>query len=131
MDEEHEVNIILYDSLRGDHGERLKKLILTLVPKKMAEIFHDIDELTHKLRQPSYNFTIAVLLAGNSEDLLELCMIRDLLFNIRVILILPEHDKKTVERGHLLRPSLISYIDSYQTEVRAVLDKLLGNTQRK
>ncbi len=130
MEEEYAVNIILYDPLRNDHGARLKKLILTLVPKEMAEIFHDVKELTHKLRQPAYDFTIAVLLAGNSEDLLELCMIRDLLLNIRVILILPDHDKKTVERGHLLRPSLISYIDSYQTEVGAVLDKLLGDPQR-
>lgn len=120
-----EMNVLFYGKMTHGSGERLKKVIEALVPENV-KICRTIDSLCHGLRQPGHNMTIAVLLASSREDLVDILSIRDLLYDVRIILILPDRKDDTIAKGHTLSPRFLSYIGSDFIDVAAVLDKMLG-----
>ena len=65
------------------------------------------------------------IVANSKEDLLNLLFIRNLLQDIRIILILPDREKDTIEKGHRLYPRFMSYLDGDLEEVAAVLNNVL------
>ena len=78
---------------------------------------------------------IVVITAGvprkpgmSREDLVDLLSIRNLLDDLRVILLLPNREKETINKGHTLRPRFLTYADSNLLNVAAVLSKMLRNT---
>jgi len=96
------------------------------------KVCRSIESLSHWLRQPADDLPIAaVLLAARSEDLSDLLSIRDLLRDVRIILILPDREANTIAQGHTLRPRFLSYTDSDFTDVLAVLGKCLESYATK
>ncbi|RKX60288.1 MAG: hypothetical protein DRP28_01560 [Thermodesulfobacteriota bacterium] len=122
------MNLLFY--AREEHGvcERLQRLIEGLVSEDNIEICMTIESLSQRLRQPTYDLSIAVLLAADSQDLTELLSIRDLIWDLRLILILPDRETGTIAKGHTLRPRFLTYLDSDFADVTAVLKKMLSNT---
>jgi hypothetical protein len=49
-----------------------------------------------------------------------------LLRDVRIILILPNHEDETVVMGHRLEPRLLTYADGDFTDVSAVLGRIAG-----
>lgn len=125
------MKLLLYSPMTAGAGKRLQRVIGTLVPKKETEAYQTIDSLSHRLRQPSPadNAAVAVLLAATKEDLLDMLSIKDLIWNLRIILILPDTDDDTISQGHTLRPRFLTYADSDFAEVAEVLNKMLGNIE--
>ena len=73
---------------------------------------------------------MAVLLAASKGQLSELLSLRELLNDVRIILILPDRGRETISQGHLLRPRFLSYADGDLTDVIAVLSKMLERLNR-
>lgn len=119
------MNVLLSTTVMEGPGAQLQRVVEELVPKEKIEICRTIDSLTRRLRRPRYNLALAVLLAANREDLLDLLSIRDLLDGIRIILLLPDRDMDTIAKGHTLRPRFLTYADSDFLDVAAVLRKML------
>ena len=117
------MNLLFYTRVTDGAGERLHKMIEALVPENSLEVYRSIESLSRRLRQPVNNVVIAVLLAASKGDLLDFISIRDLLRDVRIILVLPDRDEDTVSKGHYLRPRFVSYTDSDFADVFAVLEK--------
>ncbi len=117
--------VILYARVMEGAGERLFQLIQGMTPVQDTEIYDSIDRFSQRLRQPTGDLTIAVIVANSKEDLLNLLFIRNLLQDIRIILVLPDREKDTIEKGHRLYPRFMSYLDSNLEEVAAVLNNVL------
>jgi hypothetical protein len=109
----------------GEFGEQLLQEIGKLIPHNEVEVYRDLQSLSKRLRQRAHDFFIAVLHAAKREDLSDILSIRDLLRDIRIILVLPDRDEETLAQGHILRPRFVSYADSDLADVRAVLDRML------
>jgi hypothetical protein len=122
------MNILVYIGRNNSARKRLQSKIEPLVSKNQTEICRTIDGLSRRLRQPRYNLAVAVLLAASRQDLLDLFSIRDLLDDLRVILLLPNRKKDTIAKGHTLRPRFLTYADSDLSDVAAVLSKMLQNS---
>jgi len=116
---------LLYENGENGAGEQLRGLIEKLVSKEKAEIFKTIDGLTHRLRQSKYDVALTILLAVTREELMDLLSIRDLLLDVRIILILPDREEDNVSIGHSLHPRYLSYVDNDLRDVAAVLEKML------
>lgn len=125
------MNLLFYATETKGNGKKLQSVIEEMVPEAKAEIYRTIDRLSHRLRQPKYNLAVAVLLASSMEDLMELLTIRDLFDDIRVILLLPNRKKDTINKGHTFRPRFLTYADGNLLNVAAVLSKMLRNTHLK
>lgn len=100
-------------------------MIEDVVPNENTEIYSTIDTLGKRLRRPSYNIAVAVLLFSSREELRDVLSIRHLFDNIKIILILPDRKNETILLGHKLRPRFLSYTDGDFKDVAAVLKKML------
>ena len=105
--------------------KELCNLVFKGVPKSQMEKCTTLADLTRRLRQPQNNIGIALLTAKTKQDLEDLVALRELLSDIRVILILPDRDHDTISKAHALYPRFLTYIDRDFDEVKAVLSKML------
>ena len=117
-------DVILYSMFIEGTGEQLRKMIENVVPNENTEIYSTIDTLGKRLRRPSYNIAIAVLLISSREELRDVLSIRHLFDNIKIVLILPDRNNETIVIGHKLRPRFLSYTDSDFIDVAVVLENM-------
>jgi hypothetical protein len=117
--------LIYYTQNNNGIGERLQKAINAAVPEELTEVYRSLESLSQRLCQLTYKLKIAVLLAASREELLGILSIRDLLDDIRIILILPDREKKTVSEGLRLYPRFFTYVDSNFNDVTGVLEKMM------
>jgi len=61
------------------------------------------------------------------EGLLKILRIRDLLADVRIVLILPDRRKETIAAGYKLYPRFLTFMDSDPRELAAVLEKMIEN----
>jgi len=106
-------------------GEFLKELIDGIVPQANVEAYMNISDLSSRLHAPQLEYTIAVLIAADNEDLEEILTIKQLLDNVRLILVLPDRLSETVRLGHSLHPRYLSFNDSPASDVVSVLTKMI------
>lgn len=119
------MNLLFHATMEEEAGKRLQGTIEKVVPKEKIEIYRTIDSLSHRLRQSLDSLSLAVILAHTEGELLNILSIRDLLNDIRLILIIPDRKKETLSKAHSLCPRFLSYIDDDFTDIVVVLDKML------
>jgi len=106
------MRLLLYTPVSGGFGEQLQKEIGELIPINDVEVYRSIENLSQRLRQRAHDLSIALLHAARKQDLTDILSIRDLLRDVRIILVLPDRDESTIAKGHTLRPRFLSYTDS-------------------
>jgi hypothetical protein len=121
------MRLLLYTPVSGGFGGQLQREIEELIPLNDVEVYRSIENLSNRLRQCAHDLSIAVLHAARREDLSDILSIRDLLRDVRIILILPDRDESTVAKGHTLRPRFLSYSDGGFADVFSVLKKCLAS----
>ena len=121
------MTVLIYSIKTKGAGERILQVMETVVSEGNVDIYRTIDALSRGLRQPRNDMTIALLLASSKEDLLDLLSIRDLLWDMKIILVLPNSDPDTVAKGHMLKPRVLSYCASDFDDVAAVLSLMIRN----
>ena len=121
------MSIVLFSTGKKHVCEHLQRAIEKVVPGDKIEIYRTIDSLSSRLRQPKGNLKVVVVLASDNRELDEILSLRDLLSDVRIILILPDKKKLTVSKGHKLFPRFLSYTDSNFDDVSAVLQKMINN----
>ncbi len=120
------MNVVLYSLSEDEAGKRLQGVMDMLMPREKIEVCSTFNALSLRLHQPLDNVRHVVLNASSKNDLLDILSLRDILWNVRVILVLPDRDAATTSMGHTLRPRLISYADSDFLEVFAVLGRMMA-----
>jgi hypothetical protein len=124
-----DMTLLIYTTKTEGEGERLLQIIDTVVSEVNIKIYRTIDALARGLRPPRNDVNIAILLASTTQDLRDLLSIRDLLSDMKIILILPDSDPKTVAQGHSLRPRFLSDCGSDFGDVATVLNRMIGNAE--
>jgi len=87
------------------------------------EIFHSFKSLESRLFKPMFEETIVVMHLTDREQLGRAFSIKELLHEMKLILILPDRQAQTIAKGHKLFPRFISYADNDFSDVKAVLKK--------
>ncbi|QTA83542.1 Uncharacterized protein dnl_59550 [Desulfonema limicola] len=118
------MKIIAYIASDNDAGKELEKAIEFIIPENRTEVFRSPQSLLKRISQPGNRPSIIVLMPADRQDFSELLKIRKQLIEFRVLLILPDRDKDTVEKGHTFYPRFISYIDEDFSAVSMVLTKM-------
>jgi len=119
------MNLLFYATVADGVGEKLQGVIEGLVPKEKIEVYRTAEDLSSRLREPTYDLSVAILLAATKEDLSSLVSNKELIWNLRVILVLPDRQDDTVTKGHLLRPRFLTYADGNFSDVSTVLRHML------
>jgi len=121
------MTVLFYTKQNDLAAEQLQSVIELLVLKDQLEMCRTFDSLSRTLCRPSNKLDIAVLAAANGKDLLKILSLRDLLSDIRIILILPDRKPDTISKAHSLGPRFLTYLDSNVEELQSVLSKMLDN----
>ncbi len=121
----NEIKIIVYAKEEDMKGNLIKEIIAGLVPQTNVETYGAISDLSSRLHMPQRNYDIAVLLATGKEDLEEILKIRPFLNGVRIILVLPDRESKTIRMGHSIRPRYLSFNDNPVSDVVFVLIKMI------
>ena len=119
------MTVLFYSTKKNDAEERLFRVVELLLPEKKIELYRSIDDLSRQLRQPVFSPRIAVLLASSPEELENIISIRELLEDIKIILIVPDINPATLARGHTLRPRFLCDCNSDFVDVAAVLGQMI------
>ncbi|MCF8084998.1 MAG: hypothetical protein K9M96_18115 [Deltaproteobacteria bacterium] len=120
------MNTLYYRSPHHEVGQRLQKTVESVMPMGVLEVFHSLADFCQRLRRiPLQPPGIAVLFAETRDELSEFIGVRDLLKDLRIILVLPDLDEETVSRGHALYPRYLTYVSSDFGDVQAVLERML------
>ena len=120
------MNLFIYAKELKGATNRLRWQVESSLPGNLPETFNSVTHLSRRLCRPyaRRRETIGVLFAADRQDLANLLSIRDLLDDVRIILVLPDDKKETVSAGHRLRPRYISYAGGNFEDVAAVLNKM-------
>ncbi len=108
-------------------SKRLQKVIEGTVSQERLEIFQTYKDFLKRLQRLPRKIDVAVLLAQSNDQLLELVSLKDYLEDIRIILILPDMERETISKGHLLRPRFVDCAREDFSTVGAVLAKMIDS----
>jgi len=114
---------LLYASTDNDDGKRLYAVLKERAPIKL-ELYQTLESLVSRLHRPLIDLKIAVLMAPTRKALDDFVQLRDLLRDMRLLLILPDREPGTIAKGHKLRPRLLTYTDSDFSDVATVLNRI-------
>ena len=118
--------IMLYLPLMEGPGRELYGVVKAAASKRKIELYRTMPEFSERLHHPVCEIKVTVLLAADKSDLLKLTALGDFLKNMRIILILPDHEAETIAQGHLLRPRFMAWLDDNFAHVGTVLKKMLS-----
>ncbi len=124
MEEKIIMKVLYYTSTTSKKGEQLQEAIESVVKPGNTEIYRDFESLCKRLRRQTYVLDVSILFAKNKSELMGFLSIKNLLFDLRIILILPDGEKETITKGHMLFPRFLTYGDNDFEDVAAVLRKM-------
>jgi hypothetical protein len=115
------MQIILF--ARDGAGNHIRDAVTRTVPQ--AEIFSAMGNLVSRIRSPSLEPVIVVLIAASRNEFADILQLKWLLYDICTILILPDRSMETVAAGQILHPQFMGCLDDSPDEIAAVLAKML------
>jgi hypothetical protein len=90
------------------------------------ELFYNLDSFFLRIRRPVPLESTAFVVTGDATDLRALLAMKDFLWNIRLILALPQEDPVALTLAHTLSPRFIAFRNGDFSDVAAVLKKMVG-----
>ena len=87
--------------------------------------FRTLGALERRLRQPRHNIEIVLISISGAIEMAKLTEMRQLLMDLRLLLVLPKRNEDTVAWAHKLGPRFIAYADNGVEQIGAVLSKML------
>ncbi len=128
--------IIIYSKVHTGYYEELLCSAKNMVPTENLKVCTSIHELSGEICRPGIRNAIVILLASDQNDYDNILSLRDLLWGVRIILIMHSSNPDIILQGHLLNPRFLSACDSSYREAVSVLQRMInkastGNPIRK
>jgi len=114
-----------------NNSNKLQRKVEPLVSKTQVENYSSIKDITQRLQRPMKEEVVGIFMPSGERDLSDLLSINHLVKDIRIILVLPDRDEKTISIGHSLRPRFLTYADGDLSDVAAVMIKMMGNPKEE
>lgn len=119
------MDLIVYSNEGNKNGERIMEAVRRTGSELRTDLFRSIADLVRKVKRGKRDLSVVILCASTREELAAILAIRDLLRDLRMILILPDRESSTLAQGLTLRPRFFSFVDADFNDVSAVLARML------
>jgi hypothetical protein len=119
------MHVLYYSASLTGIGKRLLRIVGSHVPEERIAICRSMAALDARLHKPLEGLAIAVLHVTAIEELGALTARRNLLADLRTILVLPGCEEQTTALAHVLRPRFVVYSDGDLPDASVVLEKML------
>ncbi len=118
------MNLFIYSTASEANQKGLEDSFKAFVPKGKIEVFRSFDNFFQRLKLPVQPQSIALLVPGSRHELQEILSRIDLLRDLRIVVIAPDHEAETTAIAHQLRPRYLTYLNGDFGELAAVLRKM-------
>lgn len=118
--------LLLYAKAENGVSQALEPILNGRPPDVRLETYADLDDLFDRLRKPRLNLKIGILSIGSETELDRLIIIRELLSDMRLVMVLPDKDPQTVAKAHALAPRFITFADAGFQPLVSVVSKMMG-----
>lgn len=118
------MTLLCYFPATSNGGHHLQKAVAWCAQGQVKEIYDSWEAFCLRLRAPSAEPSLVVLMASDQEDLRHMADERDLLTNHPLVLVLPDKSSASVATGHLLRPRFLAFPDVKLSELTAVIGRI-------
>lgn len=125
------MKIIFYSSSRENPEKEIEETLKELAPEETVEMCRSIEGLIQCLKRVLDHETIVILRARDTEELLQIVSLSDLLQGLRIILLIPNRDRETISIAHRLRPRFLSNGESDFSDTMGVLQKMVQHINHK
>lgn len=119
------VDLFIYSTSSQDREKELVDLSARSFPDEKVEVYRTPEALSQRLKNPFQTGSVVVLAPGSRQDLQEILSRRDLLRDLRVIIIIPDREVETIAIAHQLRPRYLTYLNESFGDLAAVLAKMV------
>lgn len=119
--------LILFAPDTCPQSHALRGIVHSVISPQAVQPCRTHHDLLQALRQPGHIQPIVILVIPTGEDLKNIMALAELLADVRIIMILPAHDRQTIAQAHALGPRYISFLDGDFQDVEAVLRKMAGS----
>jgi DNA-binding NarL/FixJ family response regulator len=123
------MTLLFFATKKSARIAHLERAITTLPDGIEVKTLRRFEDLSSRLLEPKKDLAVAVLAASCMSELTDLLLFREVLSDIRLILVLPNRDKETISKALSLTPRFVAYHDSDPEELRAVLCKMISSLQ--
>lgn len=117
--------VLVYAKAKNGVSLELKQTLNGRSSDVCLETYSDLDDVFQRLRQPRLNLKIGVLSIGSEAELDRLLTIRELLSDMRLVLVLSDKDPQTVSKAHALAPRFITFSDAGIDPLVSVVEKMM------
>ncbi|HTP78843.1 MAG TPA: hypothetical protein VMM57_00415 [Bacteroidota bacterium] len=121
------MKILVYTPWGNPSADRLSQALDEVIPGGAAEVHRQVTSFVQRLRMPSSDLDMLILMPANRQELLAVSVFLSRPPNLRLVLILPDRDKETIAMAHTLRPRFVTYANGNYSELREVLKKMLSD----
>jgi hypothetical protein len=123
------MKILLYNpSGSQDFREQFETDMTAWASGFERECYETAQGLSQRLCRPRSDIALGILMVATKEELMGLHAIRELLHDLRTILVLMDSSKEAVSKGHELQPR---FLTNDLSSVATVAEKMLQNLQAK
>lgn len=120
------MDLVFYGAERSDYERQLLASIRSQLPNTNVIVCRTHRDLEVSLLRPLYDVLAVILTVEGDSELNSLLEFEDVLFRLRVILVLNAENDSLVEAGCGLRPRYIAMRDEAAETVVSVLLKMTG-----
>ncbi|BBO68324.1 hypothetical protein DSCA_22540 [Desulfosarcina alkanivorans] len=118
--------LLLYAKVQNGVTRALKPILNGRSPGVGLETYADLNDLFDRLHKPRFNLEIGILDIASEGELDRLLTIRELLSDMRLVLVLPDKNPHTVAKAHALAPRFITFADAGIAPLASVISKMLA-----
>lgn len=125
---EKQVSLIIYMSY-DNCNEKMWKFVQTQNWYGQVEIYYTLEKLCQRFTQAGNINAVTVILVASRHELEKIVQYAELLYDQKIVLVLPDRALQTLSMAHGLYPRFISYMDGNLQDVTSVLRKLISRNQ--
>ncbi len=112
------MKLLYYTPKNYGPGKRLQEALGAVAPEECFSICHGVDDVSRLLREPKIKPDVAVFFPSIREELAAMLRIRELLDDLRIIMVLPGHSRDMISQALTLYPRYLSSPDRGFDDVR-------------
>ena len=124
------MRVVTYSPTNNSATKRLKKVIRSCAKDVDKKFLTNIDKIPDELIKPRDGATALVLNIADEKEFSSIFSIKDYLWDVKVILVLPDTEDRTLSKGLKLYPRYYTYADNDFSDLSAVLEKMIASCSK-
>ncbi len=125
------IRILLFSKEADDLGTARRKTLESNSQGRRVERYPTAPDLVKKLREPSVEAKIVILLIDNLEDLKLFVANQSLFMDVPLLIQVPDDSGETLRLAHLLRPRFLNGAQGDFSTLVEVLAKMVNHPREK